>query len=338
MKILVTGGAGYIGGHSAIELLGAGHDVVLLDNFSNSSPGAVSAIRMIANRDVPFVAGDIGDRDCLDGIFENGDFDAVIHFAALKAVAESVAEPLRYYRNNVAGTTCLLESMAAHAVKTIVFSSSATVYGDPASTPIAEDFPTVPVNPYGRSKLMTENLLRDLYAADPAWRISILRYFNPVGAHPSGELGEHPAGVPANLLPFVAQVAVGKRDCLQIFGNDYPTKDGTGVRDYIHVVDLARGHIRALDCLVRQEPRLALHNLGTGKGYSVLEVIRAFEAASGRTIPCRIVDRRPGDIAISYADPFRARDELGWSAAYDLKRMCEDLWRWQSSHPDGFGD
>ncbi len=337
MKVLVTGGGGYIGSHTSIELLAAGHDVVVLDDFSNSSPQAVAALAMVANRKVPLVVGDIGDGNCLDEIFRTGDFAAVIHFAALKAVGESVREPLRYYQNNVVGTACLVERMAAHGVKTLVFSSSATVYGNPKSTPIREDFPTIPVNPYGRTKLIIEDMLRDLYAADPDWRISILRYFNPIGAHPCGEIGEHPSGVPGNLLPYISQVAIGQREYLEIFGNDYPTPDGTGIRDYLHVVDLALGHVKALDHLGPQ-PRLAVHNLGTGRGYSVLEVVRAFEAASGREIPYRAVGRRPGDIAVSYADASRARDELGWTASRDLRRMCEDVWRWQSTHPDGFGD
>ena len=335
MKVLVTGGAGYIGSHTAIELVAAGHDVVLLDNFSNASLAAVAAIRRIADRDVPLVTADIGDSDRLDDVFEAADFDAVVHFAALKAVGESVAEPLRYYRNNVAGTACLLERMAAHDVKTIVFSSSATVYGDPASNPITEDFPTAPTNPYGRSKVMVEDLLRDLHAADPAWRVSILRYFNPIGAHRSGELGEDPLGVPANLLPYIGQVAIGQRDCLRVFGDDYPTPDGTGIRDYLHVVDLARGHVKALDHLEPQ-PRLCVHNLGTGHGYSVLEIVHAFEAACGRTIPCRVTPRRPGDIAVCYADPTRARNELAWRATHDLGECCRDQWRWLQSHPRGF--
>ena len=335
MKILVTGGAGYIGSHTAIELLASGYDVVLLDNFSNSTPAAVSAIRTVANREVPLVTCDIADGDRLDSLFEAGGFDAVVHFAALKAVGESVADPLRYYRNNVAGTACLLDRMAAHGVKTLVFSSSATVYGEPASNPITEDFPTVPANPYGRSKLMVEDLLRDLYIADPTWRISILRYFNPIGAHASGELGEEPVGTPANLLPYLAQVALGRRDYLPVFGGDYPTTDGTGERDYLHVVDLAQGHVKALEYLAAQ-PRLRIHNLGTGQAHSVFDVVRTFESVCGRAIPHRVVARRPGDIATCFADPKRANDELGWVASHDLHDCCRDMWRWLKSHPNGY--
>ena len=335
VKILVTGGAGYIGSHTAVELAAAGHDVVVLDNLSNGTRAAVEAIRRLADRDVPFVEGDVRDPACLDQTFAHHGFDAVLHFAALKAVGESTAEPLRYYQNNVAGTACLLEQMAAHDVKTMVFSSSAAVHGDPASMPISEDCPPDPKSPYARTKLVVEGMLHDLHAADPDWRISILRYFNAVGAHPSGEIGEDPVGEPQNLLPFVAQVAVGRREQLRIFGNDYPTPDGTGIRDYLHVVDLARGHIKALDHLAAR-PGVSIHNLGTGRGHSVLEVVRAFEAASGRKVPYVISARRPGDVAVSYADPARARDELDWTARYDLPGICEDLWRWQSAHPHGF--
>ena len=335
MKILVTGGAGYIGSHTAIELLAAGYDVVLLDNFSNSTPAAVSAIRTVANREVPLVTCDIADGDRLDSLFEAGGFDAVVHFAALKAVGESVADPLRYYRNNVAGTACLLDRMAAHRVKTLVFSSSATVYGEPASNPITEDFPTAPTNPYGRSKLMVEDLLRDLYDADPTWRISILRYFNPIGAHASGVLGEDPVGTPTNLHPYLAQVALGQRDYLPVFGDDYPTADGTGERDYLHVVDLAQGHVKALAYLAAQ-PRLRVHNLGTGQAHSVFDVLRAFESVCGRAIPHRVVARRPGDVATCFADPKRANDELGWVASRDLLACCRDMWRWLESHPNGY--
>ena len=336
MKILVTGGAGYIGSHTAIELIAAGHDVVLLDNLSNSSPAAVAAIRALSNGHIPFVHGDVRDGDCLDKVFANDRFDAVFHFAALKAVGESTTEPLRYYDNNVAGTVCLLERMAAHGIKTLVFSSSASVYGEPASTPIGEDCPTAPMSPYARTKAVVEGLLHELHAADGEWRISILRYFNAVSAHPSGEIGEHPTGVPDNLLPFVAQVAVGRRERLDVFGDDYPTPDGTGVRDYLHVVDLARGHVAAFEHL-RRTQGVSVHNLGTGHGNSVLDVVRAFETASRRKIPYRVVARRPGDLAVSCADAAKARAELGWTAVYDLQRICEDLWRWQSSHPHGFG-
>ena len=338
MNLLVTGGAGYVGGHTALRLIADGHRVTLLDNLSNASEGAVAAIRRVAGRAVPFERGDIQDSAFLDAVFEQGRFDAVIHFAALKAVGESVAEPVRYYENNVAGTTRLLARMAAHGVYTIVFSSSATVYGEPAKTPITEAFPTAPTNPYGRTKLAVEQLLGDVYAADarPRWRVSILRYFNPIGAHPSGEVGENPQGAPNNLLPYVAQVAVGRREHLNVFGDDYPTPDGTCIRDYIHVMDLADGHVRALEHL-RARPRLAVHNLGTGRGHSVLEVVRAFERASGRPVPHRVVARRPGDAPVSCADPSRARDELGWTAQRNLAQMCEDVWRWQSAHPHGYG-
>ena len=335
MNVLVTGGAGYIGSHAAIELMAAGYDVTILDNFSNSSPGVVAAMSRIAERDVPCVEGDVQNADVLDAVFETGNFDAVMHFAALKAVSESVAEPVRYYRNNVGGTACLLDRMARHRVTTIVFSSSATVYGEPERMPITEDFPVAPVNPYGRTKLMVEQMLADIYAAEPGWRISILRYFNPVGAHPSGEIGEDPIGTPDNLLPYIGQVAVGRRERLEVFGNDYATPDGTCIRDYVHVVDIARGHVQALDFLTPC-PRLAIHNLGTGRGYSVLEVVRAFENASRNPLPFRFAARRPGDIPVSYADSTRAQTQLGWMARYDLDRMCEDHWRWQSRHPLGF--
>lgn len=336
MNVLVTGGAGYIGSHTAVELLAVGHEVMLLDDFSNSSPAAVDAIRALANRPVGFVEADVGDEEAIDRVFAEGAFDAVVHFAAHKAVGESVAEPLRYYRNNVAGTACLVQCMAEHGVKTIVFSSSATVYGEPVQVPITEDHPTQPANPYGRTKRMVEQLLTDFAAADPSWRISILRYFNPIGAHPSGVIGEDPGDAPNNLLPYIGQVAVGRRERLLVFGDDYPTPDGTGIRDYLHVVDLARGHARALDYLAAA-PGLAIHNLGTGRGYSVFEVLRAFEAASGLSIPHEVVARRPGDIAVSYADPSRAHAELGWHARYGLGRMCEDTWRWLKANPGGYG-
>ncbi|MDE0420959.1 MAG: UDP-glucose 4-epimerase GalE [Gammaproteobacteria bacterium] len=335
MNTLVTGGAGYIGSHTVIELLAAGHDVVVIDNLSNASRAVVPAIESLVGRELPFVECDIRDRDGLDRILASGGFEAVLHFAALKAVGESTAEPLRYHQNNVAGTICLLEAMAAHGVKRFVFSSSASVYGDPADTPIGEDCPVDPRSPYARTKAGVEGILHDVHAADPDWRVSILRYFNAVGAHPSGEIGEDPTGVPNNLLPFVAQVAVGRRERLNVFGDDYPTPDGTGIRDYLHVVDLARGHLSALDYL-SATPGVSVHNLGTGRGHSVFEVVRAFEAACGRDIPYRVVSRRPGDVAVSWADPSKARDELRWTAQYDLDRICADLWRWQSTHPHGF--
>lgn len=337
MKVLVTGGAGYIGSHTVVELSTAGHEAVVLDNFVNSSPLAVDAVRRIASRDVPLVRGDIADGDVLDAVLGGAEFDAVIHFAALKAVAESVADPLRYYRNNVAGTATLLDRMAAHDVKTIVFSSSAAVYGDPRSVPVAEDEPTQPASPYARSKVMAEDLLRDLRTADPAWRISVLRYFNAVGAHPSGHLGEDPAGTPANLLPYVAQVAMGQRDFVPVFGDDYATADGTGVRDYLHVCDLARGHLLALEHLAAG-PRFAVHNLGTGRGSSVYDVVHAFERACGRALPTHVVPRRRGDVVVSIADPERANTDLGWQPVHDLDDCCRDLWRWCRAHPNGFGD
>lgn len=335
MRVLLTGGTGYIGSHAAVELLTVGHEVVLLDNLVNSSVGAVAAVRAVTGRDVPFVRGDTRDTKTLDDVFQAHAVDAVIHFAALKAVGESVANPAAYHDTNVVGSQRLVERMAVHGVTTLVFSSSAAVYGDPASTPIAEDCPAAPQSPYAHTKYEVEELLRDLHGTDPRWRISILRYFNAVGAHPSGQLGEDPKGVPDNLLPYIAQVAQGRRERLDVFGNDYPTRDGTGIRDYLHVVDLARGHLAALDYVLRS-PGVALHNLGTGRGHTVLEVVRAFESASGRTIPYRVTARRPGDIPVSCADVGRAREELGWTAAHDLARVCEDLWRWQASHPDGY--
>ena len=337
MKVLVTGGAGYIGSHTVVELLAAGHETVVLDNFANSSPLAVDAVRRIANREVGVVRGDIADGDGLDAVLDGAGFDAVVHFAALKAVGESVADPLRYYRNNVIGTTTLLDHMAAHDVKTIVFSSSAAVYGDARSVPITEDEPAQPASPYARSKAIVEDLLHDLHAADPTWRISILRYFNAVGAHPSGHLGEDPSGTPANLLPYLAQVAMGQRDFVPVFGDDYATADGTGVRDYLHVCDLARGHLLALE-RPAAGPRVAVHNLGTGRGSSVYDVIHAFERACGRALPMRVVARRPGDVIVSIADPGRANADLGWQPTHDLDTCCRDLWRWCQAHPNGFRD
>lgn len=334
-EVLVTGGAGYIGSHMCVELLQAGHDVVVVDNLSNSSARALQAVQRIANCPLTFVEADLRDGDRLDRIFNSHHIDAVIHFAGLKAVGESMAQPVRYYDNNVGGTLRLLESMAKAEVKTLVFSSSATVYGLPEVAPVGEDAPTAPINPYGRSKLHIENILADLHHGDPTWHLSVLRYFNPVGAHESGEIGEDPNDVPNNLMPYIAQVAVGRQSRLRVFGNDYPTSDGTGVRDYIHVVDLVRGHLKALEYLQRG-PRLAIHNLGTGRGHSVLEVIHAFEEASSTEIPYEVVPRRPGDAALSYADASRANRELGWQAHYDLRRMCEDVWRWQQKHPFGY--
>ncbi len=335
MNILVTGGAGYIGSHTCVELLNAGHDVTVIDNLDNSSETAVERVAGITGRRVTFYQVDILDREPLSAIFEHDSFDAVIHFAALKSVGESVAQPLRYYHNNVTGTLVLLDVMREHGVRNIVFSSSATVYGDPASVPITEDFPLGATNPYGRTKVMMEDILRDLHGADAAWNIALLRYFNPVGAHAGGSIGEDPNGIPNNLMPFIAQVAVGRRERLNVFGGDYPTPDGTGVRDYIHVVDLAVGHLRALEKLAGN-PGLLTVNLGTGQGYSVLEVIKAFERASGKPIPYEIVDRRPGDIAACYADPTWASELLDWRAERGIDAMCEDAWRWQSQNPDGY--
>ncbi len=334
MKVLVTGGAGYIGLHAAAALLENGHEAVLLDNLSNASPGATSALAGLAGRTAPFLKGDVRDSRFLDGVFEGGGFDAVMHLAALKSVDESVENPLRYYANNMAGTVSLLQRMAAHGVRTLIFSSSATVYRDSPEL-LTETLPTEPSSPYGRVKLFEEEILRDVHAADPEWRISILRYFNAVGAHPSGLIGEDPTRTSTNLLPRIGQVALGLRERLEVFGDDNPTPDGTCVRDYLHVMDLANAHIAALEFL-RPEPRLAVHNLGTGRGHSVLELIRAFERASGRTVPFRIVTRRAGDAPISRADPARARAELGWTATRGLDRICADQWRFLSSHPNGF--
>jgi UDP-glucose 4-epimerase len=334
-RILVTGGAGYIGSHTCVELLAAGHRIVVLDNLSNSKVAVLDRIKQITNRDLDFIKGDIRDAALLDQLLAAQSFDAVIHFAGLKAVGESVAKPLLYYQNNVAGTATLLEAMGKAGLKILVFSSSATVYGDPASVPIREDFPTHATNPYGRTKLMIEEMLTDLSQADPAWRIACLRYFNPVGAHESGRIGEDPNGIPNNLMPYVTQVAVGKLPRLQVFGNDYPTRDGTGVRDYIHVVDLAKGHLAALNYLLTHEGSWTV-NLGTGRGYSVLEVIQAFERATGQRIPYDIVARRPGDVAQCYADPSKAEKLLGWRAERDLVAMCADAWKWQQTNPNGY--
>ncbi|WP_295606741.1 UDP-glucose 4-epimerase GalE [uncultured Lamprocystis sp.] len=335
MRVLVTGGAGYIGSHTCVEMLGSGHELIVVDNLCNSKEESLRRVRALTGRDFGFVQADLRDRAALDGIFAAQPIDAVIHFAGLKAVGESVQFPLEYYDNNVAGTITLCRAMAAAGVKNIVFSSSATVYGDPASVPIREPFPLSATNPYGRSKLFIEEILRDLHVADPAWNVVLLRYFNPVGAHPSGRIGEDPNGIPNNLMPFVAQVAVGKLPKLRVFGDDYPTPDGTGVRDYIHVVDLARGHLAALNKL-QDQPGAVAYNLGTGRGYSVLEMVAAFAEASGRPIPYEIAPRRPGDIATCYADPAKARDELGWQAQYGIAEMVRDTWRWQSENPRGF--
>jgi UDP-glucose 4-epimerase len=330
MKILVTGGMGYIGSHTCVELIKAGHDVVVVDNLSNAAAAVQQRVERIAGKAIAFVNADVRDRAGLEAVFEAHAIDAVIHFAGLKAVGESVAQPLRYYDNNVNGSVMLFETMAKFGVKTLVFSSSATVYGDPASVPILEDFPLSATNPYGRSKLMVEDILRDLSKAEPDWRIALLRYFNPVGAHESGLIGEEPNGIPNNLVPYIAQVANGQREKLSVYGGDWPTPDGTGLRDYIHVVDLAVGHVKTLDKLATA-PGTLTYNLGTGRGNSVLEMVHAFEAASGKTIPFQIVARRPGDIAKCYADPTKAREELGWTAERDIAQMCADAWRYQTT-------
>jgi len=333
--ILVTGGSGYIGSHTCIELLEANYKVIVVDNLSNSSLVSLDRVKEITDKDVTFIKEDMLNKEGLSKIFDEHQIDAVIHFAGLKAVGESVGIPLEYYQNNLSGTFNLLEVMKEHQVKNFVFSSSATVYGDPASLPITEDFPLSATNPYGRSKLVIEEVLQDLYKSDKDWNISILRYFNPVGAHISGLIGEDPNGIPNNLMPYISQVAVGKLEQLSVFGGDYPTKDGTGVRDYIHVVDLAKGHIKALAKLA-SEPGCIIHNLGTGTGYSVIEMAKAFEAASGNQVPYKIVERREGDIAACYANAALAEKELGWVAEKGLKEMSDDTWRWQSTHPNGF--
>lgn len=332
--ILVTGGAGYIGSHTVVELLEAGHDVLVLDDLSNSVRESLDRVEKITGKSLNFVEGDIADKELLRSLFAEYSISAVMHFAGFKAVGESVREPLMYYRNNFGGTVALCEVMSEFNVKKMVFSSSATVYGDPESVPIRESSPTGgTTNPYGTSKYMVERLLADLCTADPEWSATVLRYFNPVGAHDSGLIGEDPNGIPNNLVPYIAQVAVGKLECLSVYGDDYETSDGTGVRDYIHVVDLARGHLAALE---KMERGFDAVNLGTGTGVSVLEMIRAFEAASGRTIPFRIVDRRPGDIAQCYADPTYACERLGWRAELSLDAMLRDTWRWQSQNPHGY--
>ncbi|OMG54868.1 UDP-glucose 4-epimerase GalE [Azonexus hydrophilus] len=332
--ILVTGGTGYIGSHTVVELLARGEQVLILDNLCNSSLKVLERIESITGKRPGFVKADIRDKDALQAVFNEHRIGSVVHFAGLKAVGESVAQPLAYYDNNVSGTANLLQVMAEAGVRRLVFSSSATVYGDPHTVPIREDFPLHATNPYGRTKLMIEEMLRDLALSDPTWRIAILRYFNPVGAHASGLIGESPNGVPNNLMPFVAQVALGRRTELSVFGSDYPTSDGTGVRDYIHVVDLALGHLAALDELARSSGTLTV-NLGTGQGYSVLDMVRAFEQASGRSVPYRLVDRRPGDIASCYADPVLAEKILGWRAKRSIGEMCADTWRWQAGNPEG---
>lgn len=336
MHVLVTGGAGYIGSHTCLELLKAGHDVTVIDNLSNSSEEALKRVEKLTGRTPAFFNADLLDTEALERIFELcDDITTVIHFAGLKAVGESVAKPLLYYQNNVTGTINLCQVMQKYDVKNIVFSSSATVYGDPVEVPIKEDFPLSCTNPYGRTKLIVEEFLRDLHVADSSWNIALLRYFNPIGAHESGKIGEDPADIPNNLVPYISQVAIGKLAQLSVFGGDYTTHDGTGVRDYIHVVDLALGHIKAVE-KVCQNSGVVTYNLGTGKGYSVLDVVKAFSKACEKEINYNIVDRRPGDIARCYADPGYARKELGWKAERGLDQMCEDTWRWQKNNPNGY--
>ncbi|MDD5468566.1 MAG: UDP-glucose 4-epimerase GalE [Anaerolineales bacterium] len=335
MVILVTGGAGYIGSHTVVELLQAGHEVAVVDNLVNSKVAALERVQEIAGKPLRFFEVDLRHRQALEAVFSRFEFDAVVHFAGLKAVGESVARPLDYYDNNVTGTLVLCDLMDCYGVRNIVFSSSATVYGNPQQMPIREEFPLLPINPYGWTKLAIEQILRDLHSADERWNAVLLRYFNPVGAHPSGRIGEDPNGIPNNLFPYIAQVAVGKLPELHVYGSDYATPDGTGVRDYIHVVDLAIGHLRALERL-SAHPGVVTYNLGTGRGYSVLQVVKAFEQASGVSIPYRVVGRRPGDAATCYADPARAELEIHWKAERELDAMCADAWRWQSLNPNGY--
>jgi len=335
LAILVTGGAGFIGSHTCVELLDAGYEIVVLDNLKNSHETAINRIKEITGKDFSFYPVDLLNREAVEAVFAENTIDAVIHFAGLKAVGESVSQPLRYYYNNITGTLILCEVMQKFGVKKMVFSSSATVYGMSNQVPFTEDMPLSATNPYGWTKVMIEQILRDVYAADNEWAISMLRYFNPVGAHPSGKIGEDPNGIPNNLMPFITQVAVGKLKELRVFGNDYPTKDGTGVRDYIHVVDLAKGHIKALEKILKGQG-VSAYNLGTGTGYSVLDMVNAFEKATGQAVPYKIVDRRPGDIAASFADPSRAEKELNWKAEKTLEDMCRDAWRWQSQNPNGY--
>ena len=335
MKILTTGGAGFIGSHTCVELLNSGYDVVVVDNLCNSKEESIRRIEQITGKQVSFYKADLLDREALEHIFDCEPIDAVIHFAGLKAVGESVQKPLEYYHNNLTGTLVLCDVMRRHGVKRIVFSSSATVYGSPKTVPITEDFPLSVTNPYGRIKLMIEEMLQDFAAADPEWNITLLRYFNPIGAHQSGLIGEDPKGIPNNLVPYVTQVAIGKLSEVHVFGDDYDTPDGTGVRDYIHVVDLAVGHVKAIEHAAKGHG-VHIYNLGTGIGYSVLDIIRAFSKVVGKEIPYVIEKRRAGDIATCYADATRAREELGWTAQYDLNRMCEDSWRWQTMNPNGY--
>ena len=335
MCILVTGGAGYIGSHTCVELLNADYDIVIVDNLSNSKPEALKRVKEITGKDYKFYEVDILDKEELEKVFSENDIKAVIHFAGLKAVGESVEIPLKYYHNNITGTLVLCEVMKKYDVKKMVFSSSATVYGNPKSVPITEDFPLSATNPYGRTKLIIEEILRDVYVSDNDWSIALLRYFNPIGAHESGRIGEDPNGIPNNLMPYITQVAVGKREKLSVFGSDYDTHDGTGVRDYIHVVDLAKGHLKALEKIMTTKG-VEAYNLGTGVGYSVLDVVKNFEKATGEKIPYVITDRRPGDIDKCYADPTKAYKELGWKAEKNLEDMCRDSWNWQKNNPNGY--
>lgn len=338
MNILVTGGAGFIGSHTCLELLLAGHDLTVVDNLSNSKVEALRRVMELAGRPLTFYAVDLLDKAALQHVFENNDFQAVIHFAALKAPGESVVQPIRYYHNNLTGTIHLCQLMQEYGVRNIVFSSSATVYGQFNQPPLREDMPVgAAINPYGWTKWMMERILQDTFTADPSWNIALLRYFNPVGAHPSGRIGEDPSGIPTNLMPFITQVAVGRLAELSVFGNDYPTPDGTPIRDYIHVVDLAIGHLRALEKLLTK-PGIVIYNLGTGRGYSVLEVVNAFSKANQLNIPYKIVARRPGDLPVSYCDPSKAKRELGWQAERDIEEMCQDAWRWQVMNPAGYGE
>ena len=339
MSILVTGGAGFIGSHTCVELLNAGYEVVVVDNLYNASEKALERVEQITGKKVTFYEADILDHDALNAIFDKEQVESVIHFAGYKAVGESVRKPIEYYYNNITGTLILCDVMRKHNVKNIVFSSSATVYGDPAFIPITEECPKGKItNPYGQTKGMLEQVLTDIYVSDPEWKVVLLRYFNPIGAHKSGLIGEDPKGIPNNLVPYVAQVAIGKLKCLGVFGNDYDTPDGTGVRDYIHVVDLAKGHVAAIKKVEETEPGVLIYNLGTGKGYSVLDVVHAFEKACGKEIPYEIKPRRAGDIATCYADPTKAKNELGWVAQYGIEEMCEDSWRWQTMNPNGYAD
>lgn len=335
MSILITGGAGYIGSHTCVELLEMGYDIVVVDNLSNSSKISLERVEQITGKKVSFHQVDLLDKTALNEVFEQYAFEAVIHFAGLKAVGESVQQPGRYYHNNVTGSLILFEVMIQHNVKNIVFSSSATVYGDPHTVPITEDFPLSQTNPYGTTKYFIEKILTDIHNSDNQWNTILLRYFNPVGAHPSGLIGEDPNGIPNNLMPFVSQVAVGKLEKLSVFGADYETPDGTGVRDYIHILDLARGHLKSLE-KIQENPGVEIFNLGTGQGYSVFEIIKAFEKASGKEIPYEVTDRRAGDIATCYADPTKASSELNWNAEYGLDEMCTDAWRWQSNNLGGY--